>query len=223
MLAYGIQRLAGHYNNPNLAVEPLYLLVARFPPNASYLTNLHPMFLHQCITSQHYTLALPILENPITEVSLSICPELTYTDNLMYHYLGGIIFTLLKKWSAAEESFEICVTSPSQGTVVAALQLEALKKLRLVQLISKGYVSPLPKYTNPLLIRLLKNTPYNTFINAYPSKIDTLHAVLDKERQLFATVLTLSTSLILFTQLRLTGKEYGSAESGSFTRPTLVS
>ena len=44
----------------------------------------------------------------------------------------------LKRWAEAEEYFEICVTSP--GTYPAALQMEALKKLRLVQLISTGKV-----------------------------------------------------------------------------------
>jgi COP9 signalosome complex subunit 3 len=44
-----------------------------------------------------------------------------------------------KRWAEAEEAFEICVTSPGQA--VAAIQLEALKKLKLVQLISKGTVS----------------------------------------------------------------------------------
>jgi len=44
----------------------------------------------------------------------------------------------MKRWEAAEDFFEIVVTAP--GTYPAALQLEALKKLRLVQLISKGKV-----------------------------------------------------------------------------------
>ena len=45
---------------------------------------------------------------------------------------------MLKKWSEAEEFFEITATAP--GSVPAAIQMEALKKLRLVQLISKGKV-----------------------------------------------------------------------------------
>jgi COP9 signalosome complex subunit 3 len=57
----------------------------------------------------------------------------------MYHYMGGVVLAVLKKWAEAEEYFEICVTAP--GAVPAALQLEALKKLRLVQLISRGEVS----------------------------------------------------------------------------------
>jgi len=57
---------------------------------------------------------------------------------LTYHYTGGIALAAMKRWEAAEDFFEIVVTAP--GTYPAALQLEALKKLRLVQLISKGKV-----------------------------------------------------------------------------------
>ena len=75
-----------------------------------------------------------------------LSPDLSFNDNLIYHYLGGIALAALKRWKEAEEYFEICVTSP--GSVPAALQMEALKKLRLVQLISTGQVSsssfPLP-------------------------------------------------------------------------------
>jgi len=75
------------------------------------------------------------------------------------------------------------VTSP--GTYPAALQMEALKKLRLVQLISTGKPGHLPKYTHPLLLRLFKNTPYQLFINAYPNNADQMREVYEKEKQTF--------------------------------------
>jgi len=116
-----------------------------------------------------------------------------------------VALAALKKWKEAEEFFEICVTSP--GNYPAALQMEALKKLRLVQLISTGkvrflnvsfpstilcahenkQVSSLPKYTNSLLLRLFKNTPYNAFINAYPNNSVLMREIYDKERQVFQT------------------------------------
>jgi COP9 signalosome complex subunit 3 len=64
--------------------------------------------------------------------------ELHYNDNLVYHYAGGMAFAALKRWEEAEEFFEICVSSPAQ--VPAAIQLEAYKKLTLIQLISRGAV-----------------------------------------------------------------------------------
>lgn len=83
------------------------------------------------------TAALRVLASPIAHISTALS-DLTYNDNLIYHYLGGVILAVLKKWADAEEYLEICVTAP--GAVPAALQLEALKKLRLIQLISRGEV-----------------------------------------------------------------------------------
>lgn len=91
-----------------------------------------------CAQTQSYTAALPLLATPITSIDTTLSPDLSYIDNLVYHHIGGMIFAALKQWEQAEEYFEICVTSP--GHVPAALQLEALKKLVLVQLISKGRV-----------------------------------------------------------------------------------
>ena len=48
-------------------------------------------------------------------------------------------FAALKQWTAAEGFFDIVVGSPAQ--LPSAIQLEALKKLALVQLILYGKVS----------------------------------------------------------------------------------
>ncbi|KAF8157194.1 hypothetical protein B0H34DRAFT_712647 [Crassisporium funariophilum] len=182
-LAKGIQRMATHYGNPSSAITPLSDLVTRYPPNGSYLTTIHPIFLLTCVTTRNFLPTLPVLAQFITNVDTSISPDLHYTDNLAYHYTGGVALAALKRWREAEEYFEICVTSP--GTYPAALQMEALKKLRLVQLISTGKISNLPKYTHPLLIRLFKNTSYQVFINAYPHNVDHMREIYEKERSSF--------------------------------------
>jgi COP9 signalosome complex subunit 3 len=82
--------------------------------------------------------AFPILSYPITAIDTTLS-DLTYNDNLVYHYTGGIALAALKRWNQAEEFFEICASSP--GHMPAAIQLEALKKLLLVQLISRGKVN----------------------------------------------------------------------------------
>lgn len=91
-----------------------------------------------CVATGHFGLAFSILQTPITEIDTSLS-DLHYNDNLVYHYAGGVALASLKKWEEAEEFFEICVSSPAQ--VPAAIQLEAYKKLTLVQLISRGTVS----------------------------------------------------------------------------------
>jgi COP9 signalosome complex subunit 3 len=109
-----------------------------------------------------------------------------YTDNLIYHYVGGIALAALKQWSKAEEFFEICVTSP--GLAPSAIQFEALKKMRLVQLIYKGKTYPLPKYVLPGLSRLFKDSPYSTFANAYPHDIEALREIGKNEKGVFVAV-----------------------------------
>ncbi|KAF8219143.1 hypothetical protein L208DRAFT_1418768 [Tricholoma matsutake] len=184
LLAKGIVYLADRMKNLSLAIQPLYDLVRRYPPDLSYLTTIHPIFVLTCVTSRHFTPTLPVLSVPITNIDTSLS-DLHYNDNLTYHYSGGCALAALKRWSEAEEFFEICASSP--GIVPSAIQLEALKKLRLVQLIASGKPSSLPKYIHPLLNRILKNTPYNTLINAYPHNTELLEDVLEKERQLFNT------------------------------------
>ncbi|TFK31009.1 hypothetical protein BDQ12DRAFT_377887, partial [Crucibulum laeve] len=94
----------------------------------------------------------------------------------------AIAFGALKRWAEAEDFFEICISIPGYPS---ALQLEAVKKLRLVQLISKGKISPLPKYASQTLSKQFKNSPYQAFVNAYPHNRQALKEILDKDRALF--------------------------------------
>lgn len=133
--------------------------MTRFPPSPSHLTSIHPLFvsvcdlfilfvqetnnvvsLQACVSAGYFELALSVLKTPITEIDTTVS-DLTYNDNLIYHYAGGMALAALKRWEEAEEFFEICVTSPA--AVPAAIQLDAYKKLILVQLISRGTVRPI--------------------------------------------------------------------------------
>lgn len=102
-----------------------------------YLRFRTEYLLQVCVATRHFTVALPVLSVPITHIDTSLS-DLTYNDNLVYHYAGGIALGALKQWRKAEEFFEICVSAPAQ--VPAAIQLEAYKKLVLVQLIQYGGV-----------------------------------------------------------------------------------
>ncbi|KAJ2932245.1 hypothetical protein H1R20_g4880, partial [Candolleomyces eurysporus] len=184
LLAKGIQKLALAHNTPRAAIQPLHHLISRYPPHPSYLTAIHPIFTLTCLQATTPAAAVPVLEYPITNIDPHLS-DLNYNDNLIYHYTGGVILAMLKKWSEAEEFFEICATAP--GSVPAALQMEALKKLRLVQLISKGKVTALPKYAHPILSRQFKASPYHQFISSYPHNVDSLKEILHKERSLFST------------------------------------
>ncbi|KAH9933879.1 uncharacterized protein B0H18DRAFT_604297 [Fomitopsis serialis] len=181
-LAKSIVRIAHDSGDDKFALGPLYNLLTRYPPSLACLTTLHPIFVTQCVATKYYTLALPVLAVPITTIDLKLS-DLTYNDNLQYHYVGGVALGALKQWKKAEEFFEICASSPAQ--MPAAIQLEASKKLVLVQLILYGKTVPPPKYTNIALQRLLKSSPYGAFAKSYPQGKAQLLGSIQKDADLF--------------------------------------
>ncbi|KAF8438901.1 hypothetical protein L210DRAFT_3403119 [Boletus edulis BED1] len=187
LLAVGIPLVAEAAGNVALAIQPLLHLLTRYAPSMSHLTTIHPIFLKTCVSTRHFTAALPVLAYPITIIDTSIS-DLSYSDNLVYHYAGGMVYAALKRWTAAQEFFEICACSP--GSASAAIQMEALKKLVLVQLIHEGKTTPPPKYIHPVLPRLLKGTPYSAFVNAYPDRRAELRSIVEGE-PVFTTEKTL--------------------------------
>ncbi|KAI0945208.1 hypothetical protein AcW1_001483 [Taiwanofungus camphoratus] len=183
-LAKDIIRVSQDSGNLKYALGPLYSLVTRYPPTLSHLTTLHPLFLTACVATRFFAAALPLLSTPITIIDTTLS-DLSYNDNLVYHYAGGIALGALRRWKEAEEFFEICASSPAQ--VPAAIQLEASKKLVLVQLILYGHTVSPPKYTNPSLQRLLKASPYGSFIKAYPQQVAQLQNIVAKDNELYNT------------------------------------
>ncbi|KAH7882842.1 hypothetical protein F5I97DRAFT_1900062 [Phlebopus sp. FC_14] len=188
LLAKGIPLLAESTGSLKLAIQPLFDLLVRYAPSLSHLTTIQPIFLKTCVSSRQFVAALPVLEHPITTIDLSLS-DLHYNDNLVYHYAGGMVYAALKQWAEAEELFEICACSP--GPAAAGIQMEALKKLILVQLIHRGKMIPPPKYIHPALPRLLKGTPYSQFVNAFPQQRAQLRSIVDAEQQLFMAEKTL--------------------------------
>lgn len=72
----------------------------------------------------------------------------------------------LKRWAEAQEFFEICACSP--GSAAAAIQMEALKKLILVQLIHEGKVDyTFSRYEPSLMLCDRRRHRQNTFTQCY--------------------------------------------------------
>ncbi|KZT20853.1 hypothetical protein NEOLEDRAFT_1182185 [Neolentinus lepideus HHB14362 ss-1] len=182
-LAKGILQLGQQANEAIFSVKALADLLVRFPPSLHYLTPLHALFMTACVANRLFASATPILSESITEIDIALFPDLHYTDNLVYHYAGGFAYAALNQWEEAEEFFEIVVGAPAQ--VPSAIQLEAGKKLILVQLIKDGKSAALPRYTNPNLQRLLKNTPYFGLNRHYPQQQAQLRILIEKEKETF--------------------------------------
>src|SRR5271170_1344600 len=108
-------------------------------------TAVHPVFLNACLRFRQYQYALPILSTPMAQVDKSIYP-ISYLDNLLYHYYGAFILISLREWAAAEEYLEMVISAPINSNIPSAIQIEAMKKLALVQLIRHGAIKSLPRY-----------------------------------------------------------------------------
>ncbi|KAF2068109.1 hypothetical protein CYY_010565 [Polysphondylium violaceum] len=118
------------------------------------LSPAHTNFLQLVILSKCYHIALPLIESNIT----SINPDqsgIAIQHILCYYYYAGIIFTALKKYKSAAESFKFVFTAPASA--LSAIAIEAYKKFVLVNLIISGSSSGFPRYTPPIVQRNIKS------------------------------------------------------------------
>ncbi|CAE6462328.1 unnamed protein product [Rhizoctonia solani] len=165
LLAQGIYTLAERNQALPEAIPLLMSLVRRYPPHVGYLTTIHPLLLAACVQTHHFTTVVPLLAEGITEIDTQIS-DVQYTDNLQYHYLGGCVYAALKRFKEAEDFFETTVTAPA--TVASAIQLEAYKKLGLIQLILYGELRNPPRYVSSSVTRVYKTqTAYLNFAKNY--------------------------------------------------------
>ena len=172
----------------------------------NYLTTIHPLFARVCAATRQYAAAIPVIENPITEIDTTLS-DLHYNDNLVYHYSAGVVFAALRRWTEAEDCFDIVVGNPAH--MPSAIQLEALKKLSLVQLILYGKVCcSIPsvqarteilctkmkkrsRYMSQSLASIFMKSPYGSFANDYPLQTKKMEVLIEKEAQFFESVRSL--------------------------------
>lgn len=165
LLAQGIYSLGERNQALQDAIPLLMSLIRRYPPHLGYLTTIHSLLLAACVQTRHFTTVVPILGEGITEIDTQIS-DVQYTDNLQYHYLGGCVYAALKRFKEAEDFFETTVTAPA--TIASAIQVEAYKKLMLIQLILYGEPRNPPRYVSGVVTRAYKaQTSYLNFAKSY--------------------------------------------------------
>ncbi|KWU41024.1 hypothetical protein RHOSPDRAFT_37441 [Rhodotorula sp. JG-1b] len=189
-LASQLCMLAEASNQLSLPLQPLNALLARYPL-PGHLTALHPLFLRVVMASQLYPVAHEVLSRDITDVDKSLFP-IRYQDHLLYHYLGGTILALLGDYTRAASLLETCVSAP--GSHASMIQVDAHKKLVLVQLLAFGKVQSLPRYTSQAVSQAIKvlSAPYAEYASAFRT-LDRLKvaAAVEKGRDVFARDLNL--------------------------------
>ncbi|GAA5977760.1 hypothetical protein JCM5350_006171 [Sporobolomyces pararoseus] len=176
--------IAQTLRNHQVHLEPFKTIVQRYAPTGT-LTSFHPAFLRTVFSYRAYELAREVLYTDITDVDKVSFP-IVYQDHLLYHYLAGTIVALLGDYVRASDLLEICVSAP--GPAVSLIQLDAYKKLVLVQLLAYGKTLPLPKYTSSAAQNAYKSllAPYNDYVVAFNSLDKTrLFAAKEKARESF--------------------------------------
>ncbi|BGP03055.1 hypothetical protein NBRC10513v2_006779 [Rhodotorula toruloides] len=120
------------------------------------------------MASHMYPAAQEVLSRDITDVDKSLFP-IRYQDHLLCHYLGGTILALLGNYTRAADLLEICVSAP--GSSASLIQIDAYKKLVLVQLLAHGKTQALPRYTSQVVLTAAKTlcAPYLEYCSAFAS------------------------------------------------------
>lgn len=150
---------------PLSAVRPLHAAALALQPTTSHFTPLHAECLKVCLLAKMYSAALPLLAQELLQVDRD-ATLVTPRDLLLFHYYAGMIYTGLKRYKAAVESFALCVSAPTH--VLNAIMLEAYKKCLLCSLIETGELPRLPKYVSPAIARPIKNlAAYSEFADAF--------------------------------------------------------
>ncbi|KAG8801798.1 hypothetical protein FRC16_011113 [Serendipita sp. 398] len=176
-----VNRLMRQPNLPEL-LEALAKFVQRYPHKRDVFTMVHMVFLHACVVTRQYQVALPVLSVPMGSIDKTIYP-INYLDNLLYHYFGAFVYIALKRWPQAEEFLEMVVAAPIASSIPSAIQMEAMKKLALVQLIRHGTLKSLPRYVPQMFTKSIKQSPYGQLAKAYPA--GNLIQIAEKEAKVF--------------------------------------
>lgn len=152
-------------------------------PNPHCLTPVHALLLQACISGQMYCFAITDLnQQSILEVD---DPEkgMSIADFLLYFYYAGICYSATKDYQSAIRCFNQAITSPA--SVISAIVVACIKKVRLVCLIATGKDYELPMYASSCVkvAYKCKMGAYDEIVRCFLNDDDTgmSRAITDKE------------------------------------------
>ncbi|KAL9931801.1 hypothetical protein V8E36_009351 [Tilletia maclaganii] len=150
-LGHAIAHIATILKDATWGLNLLCTLFQRYVGDSRVLTPLHGIVLYQCLKAGAYQIAYQsALMFPVAEVDQYSNP-IRYSDVLQYFYYAGLIAAKQNNIADSMDYLEQCVTAPAQG--ISAIQVDAYKKLLLLQLLHNGKMLPLPDYTSSVLAK----------------------------------------------------------------------
>uniref|UniRef100_A0A0G4G0K9 COP9 signalosome complex subunit 3 n=1 Tax=Chromera velia CCMP2878 TaxID=1169474 RepID=A0A0G4G0K9_9ALVE len=145
------------FGNSQLAILPLKLAIEKMNRQVPHvLTPLHESYLKVCLRANHYSVALPVIDTPILEVMKGV----TSLQTVAYFFYAGTIYCGLKKWDKAKRMFNLCLSIPA--VTPSQVQIDAWKKLVLVELLTRGVLPSAPPHAAHCISRSCRsnNLPY---------------------------------------------------------------
>ncbi|RKP25642.1 hypothetical protein SYNPS1DRAFT_28632 [Syncephalis pseudoplumigaleata] len=103
--------------NPTFGIRVLMLAIQRFRPTPGHLTGLHASMLQLALVQQRPHTALALLEQPITHIDAKLLGS-KLDPFLLYHYYGGVVYALLKRYREAMLFFQQMIELPQYASGV---------------------------------------------------------------------------------------------------------
>ena len=121
-------------------VKPLKaaIITLAYPHSPTYFSFLHILFIRMCLDAKCFRDAISILDHDIEAFTHASEKEITYKDQLTYHYYGATIYIAAKRWNRAAAFLTFVITCP--GNATSNIQVEAAKRLVFVNLLMDGKV-----------------------------------------------------------------------------------
>ncbi|CAD6904605.1 unnamed protein product [Tilletia controversa] len=182
-LGHAIAHIADLVKDPTWGLNVLCTLYLRYVADSRLLTSLHAIVLYQCLKAGAYDVAYgSALQYPVEDVD-QLSNPLRYSDVLQYFYYAGLIAAKKGHLPSAIDYLEQCVTLPTQA--ISAIQVDAYKKLILMQLLQDGKMSPPPEYTSGVVSKSLNALcrPYILFAKLYEDRNATDAEVFQKAEE----------------------------------------
>ncbi|PWN44005.1 hypothetical protein IE81DRAFT_321654 [Ceraceosorus guamensis] len=166
-LARQIATFSATLRNPQWGLQRLLRLHSMSPYEVTVdvLTPLHAIVLYQALKTGDLGAIGALVEVPVQHVAKH--PNNRYLDALEYFYYAGLAYLKLDRLDAAANAFETCLSVPARE--VSAIQLDAYKKLILVQLMLYGKTRSPPKHVSPPFQKILRNAGSST--GTHPSTL----------------------------------------------------
>ena len=129
--------------------------------------------------------ALSILDSDIVKYGSKYAYSVN--DFLLYYFYGALVYLQLKSLKKAASFLQMCIAVPTLNAV-SAIQIDARKRMILVELLLQGYRNPLPPFLSQAALSnfSLSCSVYAHFATAYETgNFEMLKSLVSEHTLLF--------------------------------------